>query len=115
MDMEVEDIFQEFDLEASKTGLNKSNTIQSQQDIKRLVKSWISERMAPEILQYEEDLLDRIFERLRDQIEYIEINSMDMDVVTEKDIKLHLMIVESEVDRINYLIRGYLRMRLAKV
>jgi GINS complex subunit 4 len=45
---------------------------------------------------------------------FIEENTIDMRP-EEKDLKLKLLIVESELERVKFLIRGYLRMRLAKI
>lgn len=46
-------------------------------------------------------------------MEYIEINSMNLS--QHPDTKLKLLIVETELERVKFLIRGYLRQRLAKV
>lgn len=45
---------------------------------------------------------------------FIEENTIDMRP-EEKDLKLKLLIVESELERVKFLIRGYLRMRLSKI
>lgn len=46
-------------------------------------------------------------------MEYIEVNSMNLG--QHPDTKLKLLIVETELERVKFLIRGYLRQRLAKV
>lgn len=46
-------------------------------------------------------------------MEYIEENTLDLP--PEKDIKVKLLIVESELERIKFLIRSYLRSRLTKI
>ncbi|ODQ64038.1 subunit of the GINS complex [Nadsonia fulvescens var. elongata DSM 6958] len=85
----------------------------SQNDVDELLKYWVSERAAPEILEFQKSLLDRIMFRVRRQIEFIEMNSMDLQ--PEKDIKFKLLIVESELERIKFVVRNYLRTRLSKI
>lgn len=46
-------------------------------------------------------------------MEFIEFNSMDL--TQRADIKLKLLIVESDLERVKFLLRGYLRTRLSKV
>lgn len=82
-------------------------------DLAALKQAWISERMAPELLHFERALVDRVLERIRKQIEYIEMNSMDLTRGT--DTKLKLLLVETDLERIKFIMRGYLRARLAKV
>ncbi|KAH3678370.1 hypothetical protein WICMUC_001387 [Wickerhamomyces mucosus] len=84
------------------------------QDLQLLQTVWINERMAPELLTYEHELIERILSRLRDQVEFIELNSIDIQN-TDKDIKLKLVVIESELGRVNFLLRSYLRTRLSKI
>ncbi|CAN6635060.1 DNA replication complex GINS protein Sld5p [Trichomonascus vanleenenianus] len=81
-------------------------------DLADLNQIWMKERMIPEILPFETDLLERIMKRVRQKMEYIEENTLEMQ---GRDIKLKLLIVESELERVKFLIRGYLRARLAKI
>lgn len=46
-------------------------------------------------------------------MEYIEENTLELP--PERDIKVKLLIVESELERIKFLVRGYLRSRLTKI
>ncbi|AOW01855.1 DNA replication complex GINS protein SLD5 [Yarrowia lipolytica] len=82
-------------------------------DIKELTHSWVTERMSPTLLPTKEALLFRILKRVQLQIEVIEEKSIDMSPDT--DVKLELLIVETELERIKYLIRSYLRVRLLKI
>ncbi|ODQ60929.1 hypothetical protein WICANDRAFT_19735, partial [Wickerhamomyces anomalus NRRL Y-366-8] len=83
-------------------------------DLQELTQSWISERMAPELLEYKDALIERMLSRIREQVEFIELNSIELQT-QEKDIKLQLMIIESELDRVNFILRSYLRTRLSKI
>lgn len=82
-------------------------------DIKELTLAWVTERMSPTLLPTKETLLFRILKRVQLQIEVIEEKSIDMSPDT--DVKLELLIVETELERIKYLIRSYLRVRLLKI
>lgn len=85
-----------------------------------LVTAMLNERMAPEVLPYQHALLQQVLGRLLEQQqtlvdlhEYGDSNA-GSGVVTA-DFKLHLMIIETEIERLNYLVRLYLRARLAKL
>lgn len=96
---------------------NTNNEIiqkQKKNDFKLLQEAWIKEKMVPDILPYEEGLIERIIERIRKQLEFIEMNSVELQT-EEKDIKLMLVIVESELERVQFLIRSYVRLRLQKI
>ncbi|CEP21608.1 SLD5 [Cyberlindnera jadinii] len=110
--MEFDDILEEFERE---TRSHKYNEVEvKRSDFQELQNAWISERMCPELLDYKQSLIDRILSRIRVQIEFIEMNSIELQT-TERDIKLQLMIIESELDRVNFILRSYLRTRLSKV
>ena len=94
-----------------KTGSQEDTYLKD--DLRLLKQAWTSERMAPELLPFVGSLLDRIMERIRRQVQFIEENSVDLRPGT--DIKMQLLIVESELERIKFLVRGYLRCRLTKI
>lgn len=55
---DIDDILREFD---------SQNAPSNAKDYDDLLKWWINERAAPEILQYQEDLVERIMTRVRRQ------------------------------------------------
>jgi GINS complex subunit 4 len=59
MEMDIDDLLQEFD-----DGHRPSGT----RDINDLTQSWIAERTAPEILPFQTYLLERLMERVRQQV-----------------------------------------------
>lgn len=95
---------------------NRSNQIEEEKcnDLLELQQAWVQEKTVPELLPYKESLIDRIMNRVRKQLEFIEINSVELQT-HEKDIKLMLVIIESELERIQFLIRAYVRIRLSKI
>lgn len=82
-------------------------------DYKKLKIAWISERMAPNILPFEHALIERVMERIRDHLLFIEENTLML--AEKKDMKMKLLIVESELERVKFILRGYLRERLSKI
>ena len=99
--------------------------------IQRLQRAWISERCAPDILPYETRLIDAISTRLREQVSELisgckccvivdkgeKIASIEASLMSECDSKntFRTIIVQTEVERVKFLIRSYLRARLHKV
>lgn len=109
--MDFDDILRDFEKEVRPHKVDELENRQS--DLARLTKVWVHERLAPELLPYEGELIERILEGMRQQTEFVEANSMELS--KEKDIKLKLLIVESELERVSFLIRSYLRTRLSKI
>lgn len=57
--MDIDDLLQEFEDKSVPAGTR---------DINDLTQAWIAERTAPEILPYQNDLLERLMERIRAQV-----------------------------------------------
>ncbi|KAF3911877.1 hypothetical protein AA313_de0209886 [Arthrobotrys entomopaga] len=100
--MDISDILREFDAE---------NAPSNSKDYEDLLKWWINERAAPEILQYQDDLVERIMNRVRRQIETIEDQTGNLDPRAN----FQLIIIQTELERVKFLIRSYLRTRIAKI
>lgn len=58
-----------------------------------------------------EGLFERINDRIKAQIEKIEILTGDMDPKTN----FSLIVIQTELERYKFLVRSYLRARIAKV
>jgi GINS complex subunit 4 len=56
-------------------------------------------------------LIERVNERIKRQIEKVEEMTGDMDAKTN----FSLIVIQTELERWKYLVRGYLRARVAKV
>jgi len=74
--------------------------------LNKLKQSWIDERMCPDLLDYDGDVVDCML----DQIHQMEANLKRVKK-TDFKISVHKM----EVDRIRYVIASYLRCRLQKI
>lgn len=79
-----------------------------------LMKWWIAERMSPTLLEFQEELLSEITSQVRELVFFIEETSAEL-TGSEPDSKIRLLIVETELERIKFIARGYLRARLIKL
>ncbi|KAF2772640.1 GINS complex, Sld5 component [Teratosphaeria nubilosa] len=80
-------------------------------DLQALTRAWINERTAPELLPYPADLIDRIVERIKAQIETIE----EMTGTLDPKANFTLVILQTELERFKFLVRSFLRARIAKI
>ncbi|KAI5788476.1 hypothetical protein EDC01DRAFT_168036 [Geopyxis carbonaria] len=83
----------------------------SAQDVKDLTRFWIAERNAPDILPYQDAILERLMERVRQQIEMVENETGNLDPTSN----FRLILIQTELERVKYLVRAYLRIRMYKI
>ena len=102
--MEYGDIIAEF----SGAGATTTESLQAQ-----LVRCMVNERMAPEVLPFATDVMARALLGLERQQQWL-LDCHELEL-TDLDFKLQLMVAETEIERLNYLVRVYLRTRLAKL
>ncbi|KAG7537182.1 GINS helical bundle-like domain superfamily [Arabidopsis suecica] len=84
-------------------------TLMSTSDVELLKRAWRNEKAAPEILQYEGALVDRA----KEQIELVE--ETIEDYVENGIDPLVVSLYQMDLDRTQFLLRSYLRVRLLKV
>ncbi|KAK4128755.1 GINS complex, Sld5 component [Parathielavia appendiculata] len=85
---------------------------QEQRDLQELTRAWVAERSAPELLPWPANgLFERINANIKTQIEKVEELTGDMDPKTN----FALIVIQTELERYRYLVRSYLRARLAKI
>ncbi|KAF2639900.1 GINS complex, Sld5 component [Massarina eburnea CBS 473.64] len=87
------------------------NTPAETRDLQDLTRCWVAERIAPEMLAWPHDVVDRVLERIRRQIELVEDQTGSMDPKTN----FKLIVVQTELERFKFLVRGFLRARLKKI
>ncbi|KAI1399962.1 GINS complex, Sld5 component [Hypoxylon fuscum] len=81
-------------------------------DLQALTRAWVAERSSPELLDWPRDgLFERINDQIKHQIEKIEDMTGDMDPKTN----FALIVIQTELERYKYLVRSYLRARIAKI
>ncbi|KJE88453.1 hypothetical protein CAOG_00109 [Capsaspora owczarzaki ATCC 30864] len=79
-------------------------------DVRRLKQSWLNEKNAPEILQFESELVKDLTDNVQTQIRQLsEIQSSDVMTAFANNLK------RMEYDRLLFVIRSYLRTRLTKI
>ncbi|ORX46805.1 GINS complex, Sld5 component [Hesseltinella vesiculosa] len=79
-------------------------------NVLELTKVWMNERNAPELLPYRKQLVDFLIERIEDQAGLV------MDHMSSNlENKFISMLFQTEMERIRYLIKSYLRTRLHKI
>ncbi|CCX30662.1 Similar to DNA replication complex GINS protein SLD5; acc. no. Q2HE71 [Pyronema omphalodes CBS 100304] len=93
--MELDDILGEFDAGAPASNPGK--------DISDLTTAWIAERTAPEILPFQTQLVERLTDRIRQQIELVETETGNMDPAAN----FRLILIQTELERVKYLIDKY--------
>ncbi|KAL8642276.1 MAG: hypothetical protein Q9228_001014 [Teloschistes exilis] len=81
------------------------------QDLHELTRAWVTERSAPELLPWPSALMERVLERIHQQIEVVEEQVGNMDPKTN----FRLIIIQTELERFKFLVRSYLRTRIAKI
>lgn len=101
--MDIDDILQEFDAGGAARDASK--------DIQNLTTAWVAERTAPEIMPFQAALVERLTERIRQQIELVETETGNLDPTSN----FRLILIQTELERVKYLVRAYLRIRMHKV
>ncbi|KAI7837340.1 hypothetical protein COHA_008855 [Chlorella ohadii] len=102
--MEASGTQEEFDFLAS-----GPTSTSGRSDAELLKGALMNERVAPEVLQFETDLISRIEQNIDYQEEQIDL------LKESDDSKLLVEIYMSELARVRYLLRAYLRTRLQKI
>lgn len=95
-------------------------------DHQLLTRSWISERCAPDLLPYPTELMQRVMSRVQQQISTIEDLASGMGDGyqgsttagkgnSRQNANLTLSILQTDLGRTQFLVRSFLRQRLAKL
>ncbi|KAI0350303.1 GINS complex Sld5 component [Trametes cingulata] len=79
----------------------------------QLIRHWMNERHAPDILPGQEMLLGRLLDHIRKQCNDVELLRADPDSSEEEHFRI--MLVQTEVERVKFVIRSYVRTRLHKI
>ncbi|KAI0764156.1 GINS complex Sld5 component [Trametes elegans] len=79
----------------------------------QLIRHWMNERHSPDILPGQEMLLGRLLDHIRKQSNDVELLRADPDSSEEEHFRI--MLVQTEVERVKFVIRSYVRTRLHKI
>ncbi|KAK9288632.1 hypothetical protein L1049_017092 [Liquidambar formosana] len=89
--------------------IDEYESLISTTDVELLKRAWRHEKAAPEILQYEGTLVQRIREQIQLMVETVEeFAESGIDPLT-------VSLYEMDLDRTQFLLRSYLRIRLHKI
>ncbi|KAI9834926.1 MAG: hypothetical protein M1819_002649 [Sarea resinae] len=99
------------DIDDILAGLDRDTIPQETRDLQELTRAWVAERVAPEILQFPEDLMERTMNRIRQQIDLVEQETGNM----EPRANFRLIVIQTELERFKFLVRSFLRARIAKI
>ncbi|OAA82430.1 DNA replication complex GINS protein sld5 [Akanthomyces lecanii RCEF 1005] len=103
--MDIDDILREVDPQTH-------HIPRQTRDLQALTRRWVAERSAPELLDWPSDgLFERVNDQIKAQIEKIEDMTGDMDPKTN----FALIVLQTELERYKFLVRSYLRARIAKI
>lgn len=127
MDPDISDILASLSNPASSQSTTAYDPTTATTDHILLTRAWQSERCTLHLLPYPTTLLTRTLARIRDQITTIEDltsgtsshsnrdSKNDDDRDTNRNLNLVLSILQTDLGRTQFLLRSYLRQRLAKI
>ncbi|KAF8197050.1 hypothetical protein BJ912DRAFT_846644 [Pholiota molesta] len=81
--------------------------------LEQLTRHWLNERFAPDLLPAQEALLTNLLDHLRRQSDAVQLLRGDPSSSEEEHIRI--MLVQTEVERVKFVVRSYVRTRLFKI
>jgi len=79
----------------------------------QLIRHWMNERHAPDILPAQEELLSSLLDHIRRQSETVQLLRGDPSSSEEEHIRI--ILAQTEVERVKFVVRSYIRTRLFKI
>ncbi|THG97396.1 hypothetical protein EW026_g4591 [Hermanssonia centrifuga] len=87
--------------------------IAEETSLQQLIRHWTNERHAPDILPAQEHLLGRLLDHIRKQSDDVQLLRADPDSSEEEHFRI--ILVQTEVERVKFVIRSYIRTRIHKI
>ncbi|KAG8935277.1 GINS complex subunit [Tulasnella sp. 417] len=81
--------------------------------IARLIRAWLDERHAPDMLVFQASLIDNLMQKLHEQ--GLVVSALQSDESTTEEEHLRITLVKTDMERAKFLIRSYMRVRLHKI
>ncbi|KAJ6617974.1 hypothetical protein B0H10DRAFT_2031541 [Mycena sp. CBHHK59/15] len=81
--------------------------------LEQLTRHWMNERHAPDILPAQDALLSSVLDHIRRQSDTIQLLRGDPSSSEEEHIRI--MLAQTEVERVKFIVRSYVRTRLFKI
>ncbi|KAN0116319.1 hypothetical protein V8E52_005938 [Russula decolorans] len=79
----------------------------------QLVRHWLNERHAPDILPVQAEVLGALLDHIRRQTDTVQALRGDPD--SSEAEHMRIMLVQTEVERVKFAVRSYIRTRLYKI
>ncbi|KAG6902400.1 hypothetical protein C0995_000605 [Termitomyces sp. Mi166 len=85
--------------------------------LQQLVRHWINERNCPDILPAQEELLVNILDHIRRQVtgQSQTVQLLREDASTSEDEHIRIMLAQTEMERVKFIVRSYVRTRHSKL
>ncbi|KAG6840227.1 hypothetical protein C0991_008056 [Blastosporella zonata] len=81
--------------------------------LQQLIRHWTNERNCPDILPAQEELLVSVLDHIRRQSQTVQL--LREDVSTSEDEHVRIMLAQTEMERVKFIVRSYVRTRHYKV
>ncbi|KAF9650995.1 GINS complex, Sld5 component [Thelephora ganbajun] len=81
--------------------------------LQRLIRHWMNERHAPDILPIQAELLAGILDHIHKQSSTV--NLLRTDPEASGDEHFRIMLAQTEIERVKFVVRSYVRTRLSKI
>ncbi|KAF9267216.1 GINS complex Sld5 component [Marasmius fiardii PR-910] len=79
----------------------------------KLMQHWMNERHCPDLLPAKEEVLSSLLDHIRRQSEAVQL--LRGELSTSEEEHLRIMLVQTEVERVKFVVRSYVRTRLYKI
>ncbi|KAF8321336.1 GINS complex Sld5 component [Clavulina sp. PMI_390] len=81
--------------------------------LQKLSRFWVDERGAPEILEWQGLVVEEVLNRIHAQAEMVQ--QLQSDPRTSEEEYFRIILIQTEAERVKFLVRSYLRARLHKI
>ncbi|KAF5375876.1 hypothetical protein D9615_008249 [Tricholomella constricta] len=81
--------------------------------LQQLMRHWTNERNCPDILPAQEELLVNILDHIRRQSQTVQL--LREDASTSEDEHVRIMLAQTEMERVKFIVRSYIRTRHYKI
>jgi len=81
--------------------------------LQKLMRHWMNERHAPDILPAQEVLLGELLDHIRKQSDTVQL--LREDPTSSEEEHIRIMLAQTEVERVKFIVRSYMRTRLYKI
>ncbi|KAG6844984.1 hypothetical protein H0H87_001927 [Tephrocybe sp. NHM501043] len=90
---------------------NVAFTLPTDEDtpLQQLIRHWANERNSPDILPAQEELLVLVLDHIRRQSQTVQL--LREDASTSEDEHVRIMLAQTEMERVKFIVRSYVRTR----